>query len=192
MATAPTPAPSRAPSPTPTPTPSPAPAPPSEPGPGPAPEGKTGPPAAAYVTVWVHKKNVAAAGNQMGFVQVLKAAGDAMIAAGQAVIADGMTPYPYMEGTEPQGWPPPPPVVTVAITAISQANPAIATLSAADVGKLSGSTSIAISGATGTDAALVNKTFPFVARSGTTIELTGLDNSTPLSFGGYPLTGTKV
>ena len=44
---------------------------------------------------------------------------------------------------------------------------------------------------TGTDASQINRAWPFALVDATTLQLNGLDNSAPLSFGGYPLAGVS-
>lgn len=151
------------------------------------------------VTIWQHHGLPLP---QLGLRTVPKSQADAIIGAGLAVPADGRSNYPFRRGTEPLGFPPGPPPPppqppnppVVAITAISAENPAKATVSTADIVKImaSGAATCTVSGATGTDAASVNKQFPIGAVTGTTFVLTGLDNSLPLSFTGYPLVGTTA
>ena len=148
---------------------------------GGAPEPAAAPAVTAYQTVWVYKKNVALASNQMGFVRVLSTAAATMIGAGQAKAINPLGPsYPYREGTEPTGWPPPAPAVVVTITAFSAGNPTIATASSADVLKLSNGDSLKLT-ATGGDPAAVAKingmTGTVANRGAINFDLTGIDLS---------------
>lgn len=147
---------------------------------------------------WVFHRGTPGANNAVGFVAMTESDGQAAIAAGMAqdpLKEDGLS-LRYIEGDEPGGYPyvpPTPPVFTanVSVTAIDVSNPALATLSAADVSKLVeiNAKSITLSGATGTDAASINKAFAIAIQSSTTIVLQGLDNSGPLDFAGFPLAG---
>ena len=145
------------------------------------------------MTIWGWTTNAATVtGKRQGLMQVTRTVGEALIASGDAVKADGRTPYPYRQGFEPYPLPPPADIV-VAITAISEANPAVATCSPTDIAKLGPVSpgTLTISGATGIDAGQINQAWPFALVDATTLQLNGLDNSAPLSFAGYPLAGVS-
>jgi hypothetical protein len=106
-------------------------------------------------TVWVHKRNVAAVQNRVGFVQVTRAEAQALVTAGNAVFAPGSEPYPYIEGTEPRGYPPPPPpvpdgTVVVTFTAFSGADPTQAFASADEIALLNVGDEMSLDQLTGT------------------------------------------
>jgi hypothetical protein len=126
------------------------------------------PPITAYQSVWVHKNGVALAGNQVGFVMVLKTVAQTMIANGDAVDPNVTMDLPYIEGTKT----PPVPPVTVAITAFSAENPTVCTASASDVAKLKAGDNVKVRQTGGTTiAALDGKTAAVGAPSGTAFTL---------------------
>jgi len=150
------------------------------------------------VTVWVYRQAGADALGltRMGIARCTRAQAEQLRAADQAQYMRGDGRLKWREGVV-AGYPDPQPILppavmpVVSVTAISAANPAVATVSAGDMTKINANaaTKVTLSGAAGTDAASINQQFTIGTKTATTFVLTGLDNSAPLVFTGLPLPG---
>src|SRR4030095_1816846 len=141
------------------------------------------------MTIWGHTTNAATVtGKPQGLMQVSRTVGEGLIARGDAVKADGRTPYPYREGFHPY---PPPPIV-VAITAFSAGNPTIATAGNADVAKLNNGDAVKLAPTAGdpaAQAAIAGKTGAVANKGAINFDLTGVD-LTGVTVAGLTATGT--
>lgn len=150
----------------------------------------THPPITEYQSAWVYKTGVALAGNQVGFVTVLKTAAATMIAAGDAVDPNLTMDLPEIGGASAPPPAPPRTAYTVTFTSFDAASPAVGHYSAEDGAKVKNGDALALVQTAG-DPPSTPMSFGYVSSpTATSCTLSGVSFASSLETEGVTATGT--